>query len=381
MAALALFGWFVGLSGAVCGLSAVHFNRAAAETNLWLLAVAAAALLTLGAAPRFLRDWAPNRVLALSAGVGIAGVVTFAAAYADHFTYFGGALLGLAVGLAAFEASRQIGAYGEDAVGGKAADLAACSWPAGAAAACLIAAAGRSLLSFASLWMLVAVFLGAFAIVSLRMRSQSPPPLSHRTLLVAQWRQAALNLQFGSALFQALFFGIVAAWLGLYMSRKVGLTAAAGTAALGLVWLAVLGGRAVASRYKNAMPLKMYPAFLLIWIVGALFMANTISLSGAFAASLLLGFGAGALQPLSGVPAFSAFSPGAARVSAVLFEASVVAALAGVLLGGRLVQQWGMDSLVWAALAAQVLTGLTSFGAALEARIFQGLPVDTGRPA
>ena len=381
ISALALFGWLVGLSGASCCLSAVHFNSSAAQTTTWLAAAVVAATAGLIVFNTLLADWPANRVLAFAAALGAAALTTLAAAYENRLTYAAGAMLGLAVAAAAVEATRQITRYGQEEGSGKLADLAACSWPAGAAAACLLTALGRHFLSFASLSLGLAICLGAFAAAWLRLKPATPVAPAPSAERWAGRRQPAFKLQFASALFQALVYGLIAAWIGVYMSRKVGLTAAGSTLALAVVWLALLTGRAAASRYKAAMQPRFYLAVLLIWVVGALFLVKTTDRSGALVACLLVGVGAGALQPLSGVPALFASSDEFKRLLPLLFKASVGAGLAGALVGGWLVQSWGMEALVWVALGAQALATLASFGAAVEARLFRGVTVDPGRPA
>ncbi len=378
---LALFGWLVGTAAAVCSLSAIHFNLSAAQVTSWLLALAAGALAALMPAAGLLKKQPPGTVLAFAALAGAASLATLAAAYESRWIFVGAAMLGLSVGAAAVEATRQIASFGARDGRAKLADLAACAWPAGAAAAGLLIAVGRHFLDYASLSAVLAGSLGALAAVLLRRRASASLPATPRGPRQDRSRHAAVHLQFAAALFQALLYGLVAGWFGLYMNRKLGLTAVGSVAALTLVWLALLVGRAAASRYKTAMKPKIYAAVLSICLVGALFLINTIGRSGALAGSLLIGFGAGALQPLSGVPSLLPESDDFGALTATLFLSSVGAALAGAWAGGWLVQLWGMEAVIWAVLAAHILTALTSLGASLEARLFQTVSVDSSGSA
>jgi fucose permease len=187
------------------------------------------------------------------------------------------------------------------------------------------------------------------------------------------WRKAltpAAILLALSLLIQALNYGVMGGWLGLYSSRKLGATAPASLAVLCAFWLALTSGRVAATRLPAILSrMRALAGVSAASVLGCLFLLNTAEPSGALVGALLVGGGLGALHPLT---MSAAMRPSAQRPAAFVPGFFVTTFLGGILLAGLigpLAGRFGVDVIVWSSLAGSIAAMLVLSVIAIESKL------------
>jgi hypothetical protein len=173
------------------------------------------------------------------------------------------------------------------------------------------------------------------------------------------WRGMAhpVTLLIGLALLlQAAVHWVVAGWLALYLTRRLGVTAGAALGTLALYWCAHSCARVAALRLP---PLEERARTLVVAtlanLAGSVFLLRSADLSGVTAGAFLLGAGTGVLYPLTVnvvVKRYPFYHPS-------FLSAHVAVYLVGGVLAASLIsplaESLGIEVVIWFILSASAL--------------------------
>lgn len=373
MSGLLVLGMTVGLVGALSPLWSFHLSMDVTDAGQALLGLACGVALGVAASSFALgaKDKRPDRVLrwgAWVAALGLAATTLQTAAAREALPLaligagLGGVIRATATGLEASLTYRRASgvmhlagvAFGFGAVGACAACWFLHNWFGWEAAALFHAA--------------------AFAAVGL-LCSRSPIDAPPREVGGAiDWRSAAAptGLLLGAGLLiQAANYGALGGWLGLYVFRKLGVTIDTSLAILALFWAAATAGRVAAARAPSSHRLSLGTAVTAVSALGALFLLNTVETSGALAGALLIGSGVGATHPLTLGAVTRRFTLERFGLVRLFAAGSLVAGFGFAWLMGPLSAAYGIDAVLWSALACSVASWVALTLIVVETRLSQ----------
>lgn len=374
LSGLFLLGGLTGLLGALLPIWAIHLTlETSAAGNCFLAialgtAIAVAAQSRAGSEERGLR-----RRLVAGCVLASASLASVSLLYDQTWLTAPLIALGVAVGLLAMTTASALYDTLTPQRTPALLDLAGVSFGLGAGAACATAWLSIGWLSWEWLLRLAALGLLAAATVTSRGTSFAAAP-APASAAPGPKRLRPIGVLLGLGLFlQACNYGVLGGWLAFYLARRFGMTTSDSLAVLLVFWIAMTAGRVAAMRLpamdRHLRSLFAATAFCLL---GCAFLLNTTQSSGAFVGALLAGLGVGALHPLTlsaAVRDRHGLNP--ADLRAFFATSFLAVALAGWLIG-QLSSRFGIEAVVWSALATSAAALLVLGTMIIEAKLSAG---------
>jgi hypothetical protein len=235
-------------------------------------------------------------------------------------------------------------------------NLSGFSWGAGSVVICI--ATWASLNHLTLLLSLLSILPAVMAISAGRSRLFEHWTATARTFSL-DWRGMAqpvtLLIAF-ALLLQAAVHWVVAGWLALYLTRRLGVTAGMALWTLALYWCAHSCARVAAVRLPRLEErARSLVAATLANLAGSVFLLRSLDLSGVTAGALLLGAGTGILYPLTVnvvVKRYPFYHPSFLSAHVAVY---LVGGVSAAWLISPLAESLGIEVVIWFVLSASAL--------------------------
>lgn len=345
--ALVSAGLYLGFAGSLLPLVAAHFTLSATAAEQWQFSVLTGGLTGALVGRSLARTRGGVRSVASAGAVAmVAAFGSLAIAPALDSLVWTAALLGAGLGLAAIASAYALDSVlATDSAFGTL-DLAAACFGIGAASGCLLLVALGSFMNFDQLPVAAG---GMLLVGSLLVWWWGAPPDAVPPIVLAHhWhdvvRPTRILLAIGLML-QSALWGVVAYWLGFYASRILGTTPGWSVGLLVFFWVGWIAGRTLAVRALALGLWRSTMAAAAVGLLGCLFLANTVELSGAIVGAILLGVASGSLQGL--VQSMAGGHVVTLAMVGRFFAGSIMSGLLVAALTGSLIRVSGARSVIW----------------------------------
>ena len=371
-----LLGMLAALPGAMLPIWSVHLALDTGSIGQVLLAFAMGSAAGIAAAGRRRTGEPGRKLLATVAGVlASSSLVALSGVYSPARLLLPILGMGLSLGILLGTESRSLF---EAVVAAPASrTLAQVCFGAGATLACLLLWASLDVAALPSAILLLAAAPLLFSAYVWSSKADRAAAVTD-TGEPIDWKSLAtpMGILFGlSIVLHAAAHGSIAYWIAIYMTRRFGFSLGVGMIILTLYWLSLTAGSAVAARIP---PLETRLRWLLgtvaACVISCAFLLETADVSGAVAGSVVFGAALGAIQTLAAGWISRRVEWRHPTLFRVLVAGYFIAAMAAASAMSELVSGFGVQALVWAALAATLTLFLLLAVSLVEARLTAGKP-------